>query len=275
MTQPNLPEHFFAIDWSGSASMAGQRRHIAVASWKRGDVALETGFTREEIGDLLVEAAAKEPCMVIGLDFAFSFPAWWVRAQGCADVFALWALAARRGECWLSDGLPPFWGRPGQLRPRDQCAPKWLGFRRTDRFLEVADCAIRPKSPFQIGGAGAVGTGSVRGMPLLGRLHQQGFHVWPFDDAGWPLVLEIYPRLFTGPVVKSDPAARAAYLRRPAYARLPVNVRALASASEDAFDALISVMGMAGQAAHLSGLSAGDSQERLEGLIWAPSVQPA
>src|ERR1035438_6219537 len=41
---------------------------------------------------------------------------------------------------------------------------------------------IAPKSPFQIGGAGAVGTGTLRGIPELERLHEAGFRVWPFEE---------------------------------------------------------------------------------------------
>ena len=40
---------------------------------------------------------------------------------------------------------------------------------------------IAPKSVFQIGGAGSVGTASLRGMPVLQRLREAGFAVWPFD----------------------------------------------------------------------------------------------
>ena len=39
--------------------------------------------------------------------------------------------------------------------------------------------SVRPKSTFQIGGAGAVGTGSLRGMPHLLTLREAGCAVWP------------------------------------------------------------------------------------------------
>ena len=73
---------------------------------------------------------------------------------------------------------------------------------------------ITPKSVFQIGGSGSVGTASLRGMPMLLTLRKAGFRIWPFDSpaAGQPLVVEMYTRLNTGPVHKSNPAARAAYL---------------------------------------------------------------
>jgi hypothetical protein len=265
MARLNSPEQFIAVDWSGRATSAGQRRHIFIASWHAGVITLENGYTHEEVCALLLSAAAQTPDLVVGLDFAFSFPAWWLREQNCEDAFALWQLAAKNGERWLRDGCEPFWGRPGQPCPLDHRAPRWRGFRSTDHVLSA-------KSPFQIAGAGAVGTGSIRGMPMLARLHRAGFHLWPFQPAKMPLALEIYPRLFTGAVVKSRRNARMDYLQQPRYASLPGDVLAKATASEDAFDALCSLLGMVEHAAHLNTLA----QEhhpvaRLEGAIWNPT----
>lgn len=109
---------------------------------------------------------------------------------------------------------------------------------------------------------------------MLARLHQAGFHIWPFQAPALPLALEIYPRLFTGPVVKSSRQARAAYLQQQKFARLSKNVLATAASSEDAFDAICSVMGMVEHAAHLTTLTVGsDERTRLEGAIWQPTVR--
>ncbi|GIU89371.1 MAG: hypothetical protein KatS3mg010_0470 [Acidimicrobiia bacterium] len=51
------------------------------------------------------------------------------------------------------------------------------------------------KSVFQCVGAGQVGPGSVRGMPLLAVLAERGFAIWPFDSAGTRTAIEIYPTL--------------------------------------------------------------------------------
>ncbi len=117
-----------------------------------------------------------------------------------------------------------------------------------------------------------MGTGSIRGMPMLSRLHQAGFHLWPFQPAELPLVLEIYPRLFTGAVVKSSGDARKAHLQQPRYARLPSEVLAKATASEDAFDALCSLLGMVENAPHLNTLTQDcHPATRMEGAIWNPA----
>ena len=130
---------------------------------------------------------------------------------------------------------------------------------------------IGPKSVFQIGGAGTVGTGSIRGMPVLDALHTSGARIWPFvGGGGKPLVVEIYPRLLTGKVRKSDPAERHKLLAE-CYPRLqPEHVR-LAVASEDAFDATVSALVMI---EHIDDLRAlpeeHDPELCLEGRIWHP-----
>jgi hypothetical protein len=140
---------------------------------------------------------------------------------------------------------------------------------------------IAPKSVFQIGGSGSVGTASLRGMPVLKRLREAGFVVWPFDRAGLgrPMVVEMYTRLNTGAVRKSNAAARAAYLLRKrgedtAYAALPRRVMEKARGSEDAFDALVSCMVMTARRGEFAGLGTPrDPGHRVEGWTWAPGVK--
>jgi hypothetical protein len=222
-------------------------------------VTLENGYTRDEVCDYLLEAAEHTPELVVGLDFAFSFPAWWLCEIGCHSVQELWQRAAQEGEHWLKECREPFWGRPGRLRPKHL-----EGMRATDKQLNC-------KSPFQVGGAGAVGTGSIRGMPMLARLSAAGFHIWPFQAAKLPLVLEIYPRFFTGAVNKSSQQARKHYLRQVRFAPLPKKILTTAASSEDGFDALCSVLGMLEHQKHLSTLG---TESLLEGAIWQPYKQP-
>jgi len=142
-------------------------------------------------------------------------------------------------------------------------------FRVTERNVP-ATTGISPKSVFQVLGAGAVGTGSIRGMPFLLSLVERGFHVWPFED-GWPLVIEIYPRILTGPVRKSDPVARLEYLQKPRW-RLEPKMAQLVASSEDLFDAAISALVMAQNKHELSGLKPStDPVTMKEGQIWFPA----
>jgi hypothetical protein len=266
------PVRIVAVDWSGA--LAGERRKIWLAE-ACGDrlVRLDAGRSRMEVVEEVIALLRAGPDLVVGLDFAFSFPEWFVHHLGCDSVEALWEVAAREGEGWLARCGPPFWGRPGM-----KCqVPVEQRYRRTD--LGARSGAGYPKSVFQVGGAGAVGTGSIRGMPFLPRLRAAGFRIWPFDEASPALVIEIFPRLLTGEVIKSNPGARHAYLlRRRGEGRLRLSDPLLerAASSDDAFDAAVSACEMALYADALRTLScATDPVERLEGRIWAPPVSRA
>jgi hypothetical protein len=255
-----------AIDWSGDAA-GGGRKKIWLAEVAGGELArLEGGRTRGQIADHLLALARRDPRFVVGLDFAFSLPAWFLRSREIESAADLWALAEREAEDWLATCRHPFWGRPGVGKPRDLPGE----YRCTD--IEVPSVGgVRPKSVFQIGGAGAVGTGSLRGRPLLHALRRAGFSIWPFHAPGWPLVVEIYPRALTGAVVKSSAAARAAYLARHC-PDLPEATRAPAAESEDAFAAAVSALVMARHARSFADLRpTADPTFALEGRFWRPT----
>src|SRR5579864_574690 len=214
-----------AVDWSGATRTAHRHIWLAEASPSGQLIRLECGRDRAELTNHVLNVPPND--LVVGFDFAFSFPAWFVQELGVSCAPDLWALVAEHAEQWLTTCEPPFWGRPGkpcpmQTRPRLRC---------TDASVPRTN-GIAPKSVFQVGGAGAVGTGSLRGMPTLSALHNAGARIWPFTDHGWPLVLEIYPRLFTGPVRKSDATARAALLATR-YPTLNNEMRRAAIDSED------------------------------------------
>ena len=223
-----------AVDWSG----ARRRERNALQAAEAPPLRLLGGFTRVEAAELLLREADRDPALVVGLDFAFSFPDWYVRELGVASARELWELAAREGEAWLEEVRAPFW-----RRARDEALRGREAFRRTEREVGGA-----PKSVFQLVGAGQVGTGTLRGLPLLALLARAGFSIWPFDDATPPVVVEIYPRLF-----------------RDAWAA----ARPLAGSNPHAFDALVSadVMGH-----HLDELRTlrHEPEYALEGRIWRP-----
>jgi hypothetical protein len=296
-----------AVDWSGDKG-SGQRKKIWAGVWTAGGggrvdggrVTLESGRTRAEVAEWLIEMARETPRMVVGFDFCFSFPAWFVRGEmGCEDAPAFWELVEREhGERWLAAecGDGRFWGKAGAGRSGKR--PEEFSGERLHRMLRATDIdckmaavipeaeraarvrGITPKSVFQIGGSGSVGTASLRGMPMLKRLREAGFAVWPFDRARGesPMVVEMYTRLNTGAVRKSNAAARAEYLRRrraedAAYAALPRRVLEKARESEDAFDALVSCMVMTERRGEFAGLKAPkDPGYRVEGWTWSPGV---
>jgi hypothetical protein len=304
-TMATMIERVVAVDWSGRVDAAGQRRHIWAGVWTNGKVTLEAGRTRDELIEWLIALSQETPRMVVGIDCCFSFPAWFLAEHGCATVFDFWHhVAAGHGERWLARECEEvqrderFWGKPHK-RPAQFCGQ---GLHRSMRFTDMDNKitpkmlegdperaakvrGITPKSPFQIGGSGSVGTGSLRAMPCLLKLREAGFRVWPFENAALeakkpqPLLVEIYTRLLTGAVAKSNPDARKAYLaakRRTdnAYVGLSRGVRSKALGSEDAFDALVCAMEMVRRQTEFVGLRATkDAALKLEGITWRPGVQ--
>ena len=263
-----------AIDWSGRRDLNSQRSAIFLAEASpRGLVRLESGRTRDEIVEHLVAEAGRDPDLVVGLDFAFSLPGWYLRRKRL-DALALRrrladeALTPRmKGlglASWLTDPDLPFWTRAGgrAFLPVDQ------QFRRTE--LELRALGLHPKSAFQLVGAGQVGRGSLYGMQALGRLTAGRFHAWPFDDARRPLLVEIYPRALARNVTRSRPAEMRDHLEE-------TGVRAdfvdHAAANEHAFDAAVSALVMA---AHLDELleAPPTTGYELEGKIWLPRLFP-
>jgi len=238
MTGKSGLERVVAVDWSGRMDAAGQRWHIWAGVWTAGKVTLEAGRTREELIAWLIELARETPRMVVGIDCCFSYPSWFLEEHGCTTVFDFWRhVAAGHGERWLGRECEDvrFWGKP-RKRPKEFCGERLHRMMRlTDMDNKItpkmalnssqADLeraakvrGITPKSPFQIGGSGSVGTGSLRAMPFLLQLWEAGFRVWPFEDSAvgtkepQPLLVEMYTRLLTGAVAKSNPVARKAYL---------------------------------------------------------------
>jgi hypothetical protein len=296
------PQRLIAIDWSGRIDAAGQRRHIWAGIWTQTadkiTVQLENGRTRDEVADWLIELAHETPRIVVSIDCCFSYPAWFLAEHGCKTVFDFWRKVSEgKGEEWLARECTDrrFWGKPHK-RPDCFCGNGMRDmFRHTDYDNKIAQAqeggdparaakmrGITPKSPFQIGGSGSVGTASLRAMPILLRLHESGFRIWPFDDAGLtqnhPLLVEMYTRLMTGPVAKSNPTARKAYLKRkrtedPLYAPIGRTVFRKAESSEDAFDALVSTIEMVRHRTEFATLKATqDPISRLESITWRPGM---
>jgi hypothetical protein len=302
-------ERVVAVDWSGDKG-PGQRKKLWAGVWtaSTGRVTLEGGRSREELIEWVIGMSRETPRLVMGIDCCFGYPAWFLREHGCATVFEFWRKVAEgKGEEWLHRECEDarFWGvrGPGRSgkRPEEFCGPNLRRMlRETDWENKIAQgmeggdperaakmMGIQAKSPFQIGGSGSVGTGSLRAMPYLLRLRQAGFRVWPYDDASLdkqrPMLVEMYTRLLTGAVKKSNPAARKEYLaarKKTAgeeygglYAGLSRGVLEKALGSEDAFDALVCCIEMVRWQAEFAGLKrTQDALFRLEGITWRPGV---
>ena len=215
-----------AVDWSGATT--GERAKIWIAEAVDGELeTLESGRTRAEAIAWVCERRSAVASCVVGFDFSFSLPAWFLDAHGCSSIDDTWALVAEHGETWLDDCSAPFWGRPGKKRGDE---PQLRGCEEGWNVRGIV-----PKSVFQIGGAGAVGTGTLRGIPFLPTLREAGWSIWPYDAPSEHVIAEIWTRLLTGPVAKSSADGRRAWLK--ANASLRGRLLRAAVDSEDAFDA--------------------------------------
>lgn len=269
-------EQVIAVDWSGQADEELARESIwycRVSAF--GDIELEYGLTRDEVFGLLLSWKLKSSSMLVGLDFAFSYPQAFVRENG-GSAEAFWQLVMEGdGERWLRECPPPFFGRSGTTSTHSIKDRTSSAFRLTDT---LAAGGTQPKSPFQLAGGGQVGTASLRGIPILPLLRDQGFRIWPFHAPGPYTVVEIYPRYFTGAVVKSRSLARRQRLlelreEHALYTRLSVQQLTCAELNEHAFDALISGIEMWRRKETIETMAAtADEVTLLEGSIFAPPL---
>lgn len=265
----NLPiDRVIAVDWSGAKAKGG-RGAIALASiTTNGLQVLNDDLSRDEAIQLLLEIPCSERVMA-AFDFAFSLPAWYLKEQGIISPIQLWEMLASSGACGAEATIdrcdPPFWGRPGKPRPHES----HLGLRKADR-IHIA------KPVFQIGGAGSVGTGTLRGMPYLLDLQRAGWAIWPFDPPSDRTVVEMYPRQLYAHagierVRKSCPDSRKAALKQISTCRLSPAVRRCAIASEHAFDALTAAIALWNWVGDKPvQFPVPDEQERIEGMIFQP-----
>ena len=104
-----------AIDWSGAKRPVGK---IWMASARDGRLdQLEPISTQAEAIDQLIDSLRAHPSSVAGLDFSFSYPAWFPESCEVSMAFDFWSVVACDGEGWLEACDPPFWGRRGTKRP--------------------------------------------------------------------------------------------------------------------------------------------------------------
>ena len=270
---PSGAPRVIAVDWSGAVRGADRKIWLCEVA-DGGVVRLESGRTREAVVADVARACALCAGTVAGFDFAFSYPAWFLRREGCASARDFWGRVAECGARWLADAAAPFSRTQlGRAAAEAAAAAGRPLFRRTE--VEVAGSGRTPKSVFQIDGHGQVGKGSIRGMPLLRGLAERGVALWPFDARapGRSVAVEIYPRLlYAEPVRKGRPDARRDYLDRRAAGLAPA-ARAAAERSDDAFDALTAALAMWAHRAELADLPpARDAAERLEGRTWTPGA---
>ena len=257
-----LPRRIFAIDWSG-AQKIGKKIVVAEVDGKGLREPQDDWKSRDEVADYLIEKAIEDMNFVVGFDFAFSFPQWFLNEKGCQTAVEFWKLIEKEGENWVSNLCSPFFKKGTWASHNSQ-------FRKTEEEIKQ-HTSMNPETVFKLVGPKQVGKSSITGMPILRKLRENGFNIWPFDQPKLPMVIEIYPRLFyDNKIKKSNPEQRWDFLKK--YPGLSESHRIKATCSDDVFDAVVSALEMFNNMDKLAHVPhADDNFAKMEGRIWYPT----
>jgi precorrin-8X/cobalt-precorrin-8 methylmutase len=225
-------DQFVFVDWSANSSPKTGKDSIWIADAIRGaEINVSNVATRHEATDyvrrLLTEAVAENRRVLVGFDFAYSYPLSVLRhladRQGPRDFSSLWevlherirdhqdntnnryAFAAWANEHWFEHHY--FWGFPSAAQ-----ATTWLRGTKAETHLtelRLAESQMRGTQPTRkLAYVGAVGSQALLGMRRLHALRTDPALatvscVWPMETGfslpetaeGEPLIVhaEIYP----------------------------------------------------------------------------------
>ncbi len=225
-------DRFVVVDWSANSTPKLGRDSIWIGQLDSSGVESVTNLpTRRSAELLLIELldGEQDTTTLVGVDVSLGYPAGTAAALGAVGTpwSAMWALLTR---CIVDDDrnannrfavaaelnrqltgtASPFWGCPPSRAGEHLTStkpPDWpaLGaFRGTEEVLRAQ--GRRPFSSWQLLGAGAVGSQSLLGIPMLERFRRrfgERLHVWPFTtgfrppvlDRGAIVVAEVWPSM--------------------------------------------------------------------------------
>jgi len=219
-------ETVLVVDWSGGRDSGTRPRKDAIWAClaRREDTDAPVYLRNRALAEAWlaarIDAELSEGRRVLaGFDFPFGYPSGFAAAlTGRADPLAVWDWV----EQGLSDGpegsdrfdlagrinarLPgtgPFWGNG--LKRDIPHLPRKGRARAGHGMAEWRQAERRTRGAFscwQLSGAGAVGSQTLTGLPVLARLRRRfGAAAWPFEPPEAPLALvEVWPSLVAGAV---------------------------------------------------------------------------
>ena len=236
-------DRYLVVDWSANSTPKLGRDSIWIGVHDRtGRVSITNLATRRSAEAFLVELFEVDPTAttLVGVDFSLGYPSGTAAALGLSGApwSAMWtmlseqitdderngnnrfAVAARINER-VTGSAAPFWGCPPLAAGRYLTTTKphsgeFLGeFRMVEAALR--NQGRRPFSSWQLLGAGAVGSQSLVGIPMLARMRirfASRLDVWPYTTGFDPpsaapgaiVVAEVWPSMLdvadTGELVR-------------------------------------------------------------------------
>jgi precorrin-8X/cobalt-precorrin-8 methylmutase len=225
-------DRFVVVDWSANSAPKLGRDSIWIAQLDAGGGDSVTNLPTRRSAEMVIAgicAAGADTTTLIAVDFSLGYPVGTAAALGLEGMpwSSTWALLTTRV---VDDGrnannrfavaaelnrrltatAAPFWGCPPSaageyLAPTKAPVPPSLAaFRACEQVLRGQ--GRRPFSSWQLLGAGAVGSQSLLGIPMLERLRHRfvdRVDVWPFTtgfrppdlDAGAIVIAEIWPSM--------------------------------------------------------------------------------
>jgi precorrin-8X/cobalt-precorrin-8 methylmutase len=220
------------VDWSANSAPKLGRDSIWIAQLDLAGIGSITNLPTRQLAEaFLCRLFETDPTLtrLVGVDFSLGYPAGTATALGVDGPpwSAMWSLLAEnivdddrnannRFEVAaefnrrLTGTASPFWGCPPSsagshlttTKPPD--AAPLAPFRATEELLRAR--GRRPFSSWQLFGAGAVGSQSLLGIPVLERLRtrfSERVDVWPFTtgllppalDEGAIVAAEVWPSM--------------------------------------------------------------------------------
>jgi molybdopterin molybdotransferase len=211
--------HFIMVDWSGGNDTGPRPRKDAIWIGESGQEPVylrNRQAARDWLQTRIKAGLARDERLMIGFDFPFGYPQGFARAMtGSDDPLELWDWLAGRISDAVDqnnrfdlagqinqrfEGIGPFWGNG--LKRDIPGLPRHKRDGYDNPFPDRRACEIRAKGSFtcwQLGGAGAVGSQVLMGLPVLAQLRAEfpdQIAVWPFQPLEAPVAfVEIWPSL--------------------------------------------------------------------------------
>jgi precorrin-8X/cobalt-precorrin-8 methylmutase len=237
-------DEFVVVDWSANSTPKRGRDSIWIALFDGHRTTVENHSTRAEaerrLGDIVDRSRDRRT--LIGVDFSLGYPTGTASALGvgadpwCSTSSMItemvvddernannrFEVAAALNERMTGEAAP-FWGCPparvsSTLR---STKPPSFGPFGEWRLVEqrLRRGGLRPFSSWQLLGAGAVGSQTLLGLPMVHRTLRREpgrVHVWPFTtglrapeaDVGTVVIAELWPSMMSPMAAEATNAAR-------------------------------------------------------------------